>query len=93
MKKSIPLLHVLDHLVTEEDIQEILQTHGYKDTARKLSVSLLLRFLIMAATHEWKSFRHAAVDGDRPDLAPPIQVLSSSVYPCANRQSFVYTGP
>ncbi|MCP1359340.1 hypothetical protein [Aneurinibacillus migulanus] len=59
MKKSITLLHVLEHLVTEEDIQEILQAHGYKDTARKLSVSLLLRFLVMAATHEWKSFRYA----------------------------------
>nr|WP_236693053.1 IS4 family transposase [Aneurinibacillus tyrosinisolvens] len=60
MKKSITLLHVLEHLITKEDVQEILQDHEYKDTARKLSVPILLRFLVMAATHEWKSFRHAA---------------------------------
>jgi IS4 transposase len=60
MKKSTTLLHMLEHLITEEDIQEILQARGYQDTARKLSVSMLLRFLMMAATREWKSFRHTA---------------------------------
>ncbi|GEN34930.1 hypothetical protein ADA01nite_23900 [Aneurinibacillus danicus] len=36
MKKSITLLRVLKHLVSEEEIQEIAASHGYKDTARKL---------------------------------------------------------
>ncbi|WP_161798155.1 hypothetical protein [Aneurinibacillus tyrosinisolvens] len=52
MKKSITLLGALEHFVMEEDIGEILQVQGYKDMARKLSISMLLQFLIMTATHE-----------------------------------------
>nr|MCC3377696.1 IS4 family transposase [Cohnella sp. REN36] len=60
MKKSTTLLDLLKHLVSEEDVQTIVASHGYQDVGRKLPINTLLQFLVMAATHEWKSLRHAA---------------------------------
>ena len=47
-------------MIPDKDVQAIAEAADYTDTARKLTISTLLRFMIMAATYKWKSFRHAA---------------------------------
>jgi hypothetical protein len=68
MKKSTTLLSLLEHLISNEDIQTLLDRHKYKDTAREFTVSMLLRFLVMAAANEWKAFRHGADVSQAYDL-------------------------
>lgn len=60
MKKSTTLFDALEHLLTKEDLTDIAARHGYQEIGRKMTFSVLLRVLILAAVHEWKSFRHAA---------------------------------
>ncbi|GED17707.1 hypothetical protein [Aneurinibacillus migulanus] len=95
MKKFITLLHVLEHLVTEEDIQEILQAQGYKDTARKLSVSLLLRFLIKellltdstTITVGESRLPRALYHGKRSGIKLHVALLEASKMPCKVRET------
>ena len=60
MKKFTTFLHILEQMIPEKNVQAIAESADYTDTARKVTISTLLRFMVMAATHEWKSFRHVA---------------------------------
>ncbi|MBN6187684.1 hypothetical protein JQN58_12305 [Aneurinibacillus sp. BA2021] len=47
MKKSTTLLDLLKHLVSEEDVQMIVASHGYQDVGRKLPINTLLQFFVI----------------------------------------------
>jgi hypothetical protein len=57
MKKNSILLNTLQSIWTQKEIDETLQACGYRDTARKFSVSQLLNFWVYAAIGKWDSFR------------------------------------
>ncbi|WP_066826756.1 IS4 family transposase [Clostridium tepidiprofundi] len=60
MKKSNTIIDIMQVLLTEQEVKEVCDILGYKDTSRKFTVYSLLKFFIAAATGEWKSFRHGA---------------------------------
>ena len=60
MEQSTTLLTILESLISEEDIQAIIDKHKYQEVARKFTVKALVHMFVMAAANEWKSFRHSA---------------------------------
>lgn len=60
MNKNTTFPKLIQTFLSEAEIQGVLQEFGYKDTARKCTVSTLLSYLVSAAAHEWKSLRHCA---------------------------------
>lgn len=57
MQKATILLDILQAIWTEKERKEVVQSHGYQDSARKCTVSEMLKFWISAAIGGWKSFR------------------------------------
>ncbi|MDO0878253.1 IS4 family transposase [Anoxybacillus gonensis] len=47
-------------MVSDEDLQSITEAVGYHDTSETFTVRTLVDFFLLAALHEWKSFRHGA---------------------------------
>ncbi|OCS87050.1 IS4 family transposase [Caryophanon latum] len=64
MAKNTTIFTLLQNFISQEELAGILTEFGFEDTARKCDVPTLLRYLVGAATFEWKSLRHAA------DVAP-----------------------
>ncbi|EIT83726.1 transposase of IS5377-like element [Fictibacillus macauensis ZFHKF-1] len=60
MTKHTTTHALIQNFLSEEELQEILAVFNFKETARKCTVSMLLAYLLEAATHEWKSLRYAA---------------------------------
>jgi hypothetical protein len=60
MKKHTIIPNLLQKIVSEEELQVIMELVGYRDTTRKFDVRTLIHFFVMAAANEWKSFRHGA---------------------------------
>lgn len=68
MNKHTTLPNLMQKIVSDEDIQTITEAVGYHDSSRKFTVRTLIDFFLLAAVHEWKSFRHGA------DVAPTYQL-------------------
>ncbi|MGE7092471.1 IS4 family transposase [Lysinibacillus sp. NPDC048646] len=66
MPKNNTIFTLLQNFLPETELQAILAEFDFVDTARKCTVSTLISYLVGAATHEWKSLRHAA------DVAPSV---------------------
>lgn len=68
MKKNITFPNLLQKIVSEEERAIIQTAIGYKDTARKLDVLTLIKYLICASMNEFKSYRHCADVGEQYGL-------------------------
>ncbi|WP_017728284.1 hypothetical protein [Halalkalibacterium ligniniphilum] len=58
MNKNTIFPNLLQRIVLEEELAGIQGSIGYQDTARKLNVLTLIKYLIFASMNEWKSYRH-----------------------------------
>jgi hypothetical protein len=69
MQKATILLDTLQAVWAEEEMQNVVKSYEYQDTARKCTVFELLKFWISAATGGWESFRASEEKmKTRPDL-------------------------
>ncbi len=68
MNKNTIFPNLLQKIVLEEELAGIQRAIGYQDTARKLNVLTLIKYLICASMNEWKSYRHCADAGDQYGL-------------------------
>lgn len=68
MNKHTTIFTLIQNFLSETELQSILVEFNYIETARKCTVSTLLKYLIGAATNEWKSLRHAADVGSSNGL-------------------------
>ncbi|MBE2917021.1 IS4 family transposase, partial [Anoxybacillus flavithermus] len=57
MHKHTTLPNLMQKIVSDEDLQSITEAVGYHDTSRTFTVRTLVDFFLLAALHEWKSFR------------------------------------
>ena len=60
MSKHTTLPNLMQKIVSDEDLQSIIEAVGYHDTSRTFTVRTLVDFFLLAALQEWKSFRHGA---------------------------------
>ncbi len=60
MDKHITLPNLMQKIVSDEEIHSIAEAVGYHDTSRTFTLRTLIEFFLLAAVHEWKSFRHGA---------------------------------
>ena len=60
MNKNTTIFTLIQNFLSETELQAILAEFNYVETARKCTVSTILKYLLGAATNEWKSLRHAA---------------------------------
>lgn len=60
MKKNTTFPNLLQKIISESELEVIVKAIGYKDTARKFNVRMLIEYLVTASANEWKSFRHGA---------------------------------
>lgn len=68
MKKNTIFPNLLQKIVSEEELTLIQRVFDYKDTARKLDVLTLIKYLVCASMNEFKSYRHCADVGDKYGL-------------------------
>ena len=57
MKKNTTIMNIMQVFFSLDEVNEIAELVGYKDTARKFTVYSLLEYLVAASVGEWKSFR------------------------------------
>ncbi len=57
MQKATILLDTLQAIWIEKEMKEVVQSHEYRDTARKCTVWEMLKFWNSAAIGGWESFR------------------------------------
>ncbi|MFT8320722.1 MAG: IS4 family transposase [Bacillus sp. (in: firmicutes)] len=60
MKKNTIFPNLLQKIVLEEELTSIQTAIGYIDTARKLDMLTLIKYLVCASMNEFKSYRHCA---------------------------------
>ncbi|MED4270447.1 IS4 family transposase, partial [Geobacillus stearothermophilus] len=60
MNKHTTLPNLMQKLVSNEEIQLIAEAVGYRDSSRTFTLRELIHFFLLAAMHQWKSFRHGA---------------------------------
>ncbi|WP_156312029.1 hypothetical protein [Lysinibacillus contaminans] len=70
MARNSTIFNLLQNFLSEEELQSILAEFDFTATARKCTVSTIISYLVDAASHEWKSMRHAA------DVAPSVGFVS-----------------
>ncbi|NMI06191.1 IS4 family transposase [Paenibacillus sp. SZ31] len=61
MKKITPFMNIVQTLLSEEEVEAVVQAVGYHDKGKKFTVYTLFQFLTHAAAREWESYR-AGVD-------------------------------
>lgn len=60
MNKHNTLPNLMQKIVSDEEIQTIAEAVGYRDPSRTFTLRTLINFFLLAAVHQWKSFRHGA---------------------------------
>jgi hypothetical protein len=60
MKKSTMFQTFLQSVLTQEEVEQVIELVGYKETARKFTVYVLLQYWAQAAFGQWDSFRDGA---------------------------------
>ncbi|MBW7644801.1 IS4 family transposase, partial [Geobacillus thermoleovorans] len=60
MNKHTTLPNLMQKLVSDEEIQLIAEAVGDRDSSRTFPLRELIHFFLLAAMHQWKSFRHGA---------------------------------
>ncbi|ALA71388.1 transposase [Geobacillus stearothermophilus 10] len=60
MHKHTTLPNLMQKIVSDENLQSTTKAVGYHDTSRTFTVRTLVDFFLLAALHEWKSYRHGA---------------------------------
>ncbi|WP_157685418.1 IS4 family transposase [Paenibacillus donghaensis] len=78
MKKSTTFTTLVQTLLTEDDVNEILQELQYKDTATKFTVNQLLLFFMQAALGQWDSYRSGVGQAVTSGLLPVCYSTFSS---------------
>lgn len=63
MKKNKPILRILQEIISEKELAEIVAKYNYQDVGRKMTVMQLLRYFLLAAMLQSKSFREVAIQG------------------------------
>ncbi|WP_162160633.1 hypothetical protein [Paenibacillus gorillae] len=70
MKKSNTILPILQTVLTPEEVESIVKTVGYVDTARKFTVYQLLHYWVAVASEEWSGYRFGADHAASSGLSP-----------------------
>ncbi|MFZ3591897.1 IS4 family transposase, partial [Bacillus sp. DJP31] len=60
MKEPTMFPNLIPKFISDEELQPLIELIGYEDTARKLTVKMLIQYLVAAANCEWKSLRHCS---------------------------------
>jgi hypothetical protein len=60
MNKHNTLPNLMQKIVSDAEIQTIAKAGGYCDPSRTFTLRTLTNFFLLAAVHQWKSFRHGA---------------------------------
>ncbi|QPA52728.1 IS4 family transposase [Lysinibacillus sphaericus] len=60
MNKNTMFPNLIQKIISLNEIDKIKETLQYNDSANKIDVFTLLQYMISAAAHEWKSYRHSA---------------------------------
>jgi Transposase DDE domain len=68
MNKNTMFPHLIQKIISLNEINRIKETLEYNDSANKIDVFTLLQYMISAAAHEWKSYRHSAEVGSNYGL-------------------------
>ncbi|MBW9219832.1 IS4 family transposase, partial [Anoxybacillus sp. ST70] len=68
MNKHTTLPKLMQKLDSDEEIQLIAEAVGSRDSSRTFTLRKLIHFFLLAAMHQWKSFRNGAVVGPRYGL-------------------------
>ncbi len=68
MKKNTTFHNLFQKIVSHKEVAIIQDIVGYKDTARKLDVLMLIPYFLCASMNELKSYRDCADVGDQYGL-------------------------
>lgn len=68
MKHFTPISHILQESITEKEIKKIVESFGYKDTGRIVTVTVLIRYLVLSAIVRCSGFRELAQLGEKYNL-------------------------
>ncbi|MED1563704.1 hypothetical protein AJ85_10490 [Alkalihalobacillus alcalophilus ATCC 27647 = CGMCC 1.3604] len=68
MDKNTIFPNLLQKIVLEEELGGIQRAILYQDTAHKLNVLTLIKYLICASMNVWKSYRHCTDAGEQYGL-------------------------
>jgi Transposase DDE domain len=68
MNKNTMFPNLIQKIVSSNEINMIQETLHYHDSSNKIDLFTLLQYMIGAAAHEWKSYRHCAEVGSHYGL-------------------------
>lgn len=68
MKHFTPITQILQESLTEKEIKKIVDSFGYQDTGRIVTVCILLKYLVLSAIIQCSSFRELTMHGKKYGL-------------------------
>ena len=68
MKNNSMIFDIFQTLLSEEEVLDVCNCLGYKDSLRKFRVYDLFKFFISSSLNEYKSYRHGAENMERDGL-------------------------
>ncbi|WP_018395882.1 hypothetical protein [Bacillus sp. 37MA] len=60
MKKNTTFSKLIQNFLSDDEMSKIAASIGFADTARKLTIRVLIEYMVMAAACEWKSLRYSS---------------------------------
>lgn len=63
MEKYKPIARILQEVISEEELERLVEKHHYKETGRKMTVKVLLQYFMLGAMVESRSFRELSIQG------------------------------
>ncbi|WP_421381674.1 hypothetical protein ACOJQI_20745 [Bacillus salacetis] len=66
------LSEMLQTFITEEEVENLCEKWGYRDTARKFSTRDMVRFFVISSAKDWKSFRDAETKMPQEESNVPV---------------------
>lgn len=68
MEKYKPIARILQEVGRQEEIEELEEKYGYKETGRKMTVRVLLQYFLLGAMLESRSYRELSIQGQEYKL-------------------------
>lgn len=60
MKKNATFPKLIQNFLSDDEMSKIATSIGIANTARKLTIRVLIEYMVMAAACEWKSLRYSS---------------------------------
>lgn len=78
MDKNITIMKVLQEIITNKFIEKCTEENNFKDTARKITVSIFFKYMFSSCIFGWKSYRETYILGKCLNL-PSVDFSSLSL--------------